>query len=70
MMWDESSSQKGKTRIHRSFKPINVIRAIVQCFINARKLSDDEAIEKGSKMFCELAADLINKPINENLKKD
>jgi enoyl-CoA hydratase/carnithine racemase len=51
-------------------KPINVIRAVVQCFVNARKLSDDEAIEKGSKMFCDLAADLINKPINENLNKD
>jgi enoyl-CoA hydratase len=40
-------------------KSISVIRAVVQSFINARKLPDEEAIKKGSEMFCKLAVDLI-----------
>jgi len=51
-------------------KPISVIRAVVQSFINARKLTEDEAIEKGSLMFCNLAVGLATKSGNEPTKKD
>ncbi len=51
-------------------KPIRVIRAVVQSFINARKLSEDEAIEKGSLMFCDLAVGLATKSKSEQTKKD
>lgn len=51
-------------------KPIPVIHAVVQSFINARKLSEDEAIEKGSLMFCDLAVGLTMKSKSEQTKKD
>lgn len=51
-------------------KPIRVIHAVVQSFINARKLSEDEAIEKGSLMFCDLAVGLTQKLKSEQTKKD
>ncbi len=51
-------------------KPISVIHAVVQSFIYARKLSDDEAIEKGSLMFCDLAVGLATKSKSEQTKKD
>ena len=51
-------------------KPISVIHAVVQSFINARKLPDDEAIEKGSRMFCDLAVGLTQKLKSEQTKKD
>ncbi len=39
-------------------KPVSVIRAVVQAFINARKYSEDEAVAKVSDLFCQLAVDL------------
>lgn len=51
-------------------KPISVIHAVVNSFINARKLTEDEAIEKGSKMFCELAVDLTKKLRGEEIEKN
>ena len=49
-------------------KSINVIHAVVQSFIYARKLSEDEAIEKGSLMFCDLAVGLTQKLKSEQTK--
>jgi len=51
-------------------KPISVIHAVVQSFINARKLSEDKAIERGSLMFCDLAVGLTQKLKSEQTKKD
>jgi len=51
-------------------KPISVIHAVVQSFINARKLPEDKAIEKGSLMFCDLAVGLATKSKSEQTKKD
>lgn len=39
-------------------KPVRVIRAVVQAFVNARKYPEDEAVAKVSDMFCRLALDL------------
>lgn len=44
-----------------SNKPVNVIHAVVQSFINARKLSEDEAKEKLNRIFCELVDDVAKK---------
>jgi enoyl-CoA hydratase/carnithine racemase len=51
-------------------KPIRVIHAVVQSFINARKLSEDKAVERGSLMFCDLAVGLTQKLKSEQTKKD
>lgn len=42
-------------------KPIKVIHAVVRSFINARKLSEDEAVKQGIDMFCDLAGELRRK---------
>jgi enoyl-CoA hydratase/carnithine racemase len=42
-------------------KPMSVIYAVVKSFINARKLTEDEAIEKGNTMFCELLGGLAGR---------
>jgi len=43
-------------------KPVSVINAVVNSFINARKYSEDEAVEKVSDQFCRLAIDIAKKP--------
>ena len=43
-------------------KPVSVIHAVVQSFINARKYSEDDAVEKVSDLFCRLAVDIASKP--------
>ncbi len=39
-------------------KPVSVIRAVVQSFINARKLTEDEAVKQIGPMFRELTSQL------------
>ena len=39
-------------------KPISVIHAVVQSFINSRKLSEDKAVERLSDMYMTLAVDM------------
>ncbi len=41
-----------------SDRPLNVIHAVVKAFVNARKLPDDQAVEEGIRVFCDLAVDL------------
>jgi enoyl-CoA hydratase/carnithine racemase len=42
-------------------KPIGLINAVVNSFVNSRKYSEDEAVEKVSSMFCDLAIDISKK---------
>ena len=39
-------------------KPVSVIHAVVQSFINSRKLSEDKAVERLSDMYMTLAVDM------------
>jgi enoyl-CoA hydratase len=43
-------------------KPISVIRAVVQSFINSRKLSEDKAVEKLNDMYLTLAVGMAKGP--------
>jgi enoyl-CoA hydratase len=43
-------------------KPLGLINAVVNSFVNARKYSEDEAVEKVSSIFCQLAIDISKKP--------
>ncbi|MEN8210008.1 MAG: enoyl-CoA hydratase/isomerase family protein [Candidatus Fermentibacteria bacterium] len=43
-------------------KPISVIHAVMRSFVNARKLSEDEAVEKLSEMYGQLALDFSQGP--------
>jgi enoyl-CoA hydratase/carnithine racemase len=39
-------------------KPIRVIHAVLQSFINARKLSEDEAVQRLNEMYIDLTVDM------------
>lgn len=51
-------------------RPVKVIRAVVQSFINARKLSEDDAVRQGIDTFCELAAALRKTRAADDLSND
>ena len=51
-------------------KPISVIRAVVQSFINARKLSEDKAIEKWNDMYFDSGCRYAQRSKSGRMKKD
>jgi enoyl-CoA hydratase/carnithine racemase len=51
-------------------KPISVIRAVMQSFINARKLTEDEAVEQISHMFRGLVSQLAGEGAGEDTRED